>query len=357
MNLKPNMIDQIRSVSLQSENEGGLARDALNLILERNWFKLFVPKALGGEMAALPDALKIFEYASWVDGSFGWLTTIGAGGGYFAAFMQPDTAKSVFSPPQAVIAGSGAPTGTAVRTEGGYIVNGKWSFCSGSEHATTFTANCIIESNNSDNPEIRAFAFSPGQVEIVHDWRAFGLKATDSHSMIVNNQFVADERTFSLTEQLAFLDEPLFSYPFLPFAQATFCAIGIGISRHFLDEAKSLAERRQQAWQSTRAGRYEFIMGLIRQADNQLSSASRTFYETIDQSWNSHMDQQPFTPEEITEISKVCQQTSRTALACVQNLFPYMGISAIMEDEPINQIWRDLQTACQHSLLVPFEGE
>jgi len=357
MILDQHLIDQIRNVSLHTEKEGGLARNALNLIIEHNWFKLFVPKAFGGEMATLPDALKIFEYASWVDGSFGWLTTIGAGGGYFAAFMQPDTAKSVFSPPQAVIAGSGAPTGTAVRTEGGYIVNGKWSFCSGSEHATTFTANCIIGSSDSAHPEIRAFAFTPDQVEIVRDWRAFGLKATDSHSIIVNNQFVADERTFSLAEQLAFLDEPLFSYPFLPFAQATFCAISIGIAKHFLDEAKSLAERRHQAWDATRAGRYELITGLIRQEEDQLSSASYTFYKTIDHSWNSHMQQQPFSPDEIAEISKVCQQTSRIALACAQNLFPYMGISAIMEHEPINQIWRDLQTACQHSLLVPFEGE
>ena len=357
MNLNPLTIDQIREVSLQMENEGGLAPEALQIIIERGWFKLFVPKALGGEMAALPDALKVFEYASWVDGSFGWLTTIGAGGGYFAAFMQPDTAKNVFSPPQAVIAGSGAPTGTAMRTDGGYIVNGKWSFCSGSEHATTFTANCIIENNDSAHPEIRAFAFSPDQVEIVRDWRAFGLKATDSHSIIVKNQFVADEKTFSLADQLALFDEPLFSYPFLPFAQATFCAISIGIAKHFLDEAKSLAEQRLQAWQAARAGRYEFIMNLIGQAEDQLSSASHTFYEIIDHSWNSHMQQQPFTPDEIAEISKVCQQTSRKALACAQNLFPYMGISAIMEHEPINQIWRDLQTACQHSLLVPFEGE
>ncbi|MCU6708822.1 acyl-CoA dehydrogenase [Paenibacillus sp. J5C_2022] len=360
MALEQRTIDHIRSLSLQSEHEGKLSSEALQCIMERGWFKLFVPKAFGGAMSPLPDALRLYQYASWVDGSFGWLTTIGAGGGYFAAFMQQETAEQVFASQEAVIAGSGAPTGTAVHTEGGYIVNGKWSFCSGSEYATTFTANCIIDNgDNSDsaNPDIRAFAFFPHQVEIVRDWRAFGLKTTGSHTIVVRNQFVPETRTFSFLEQQAYHDEPLFSYPFLPFAQATFCAIGIGIASHLLDEARSLAHKKQEAWQESKAGRYEYVMRLIGQAEDRLNSEAAAFYDTIERSWSDHVQGQPFTDEEIAEVGQCCKRTARAALACGERLIPKMGISAVMENEPLNQTWRDLQVACQHSVLVSFEEE
>lgn len=191
-------------------------------------------------------------------------------------------------------------------------------------------------------------------MEIVQDWQAFGLKATNSHSIVVHNQFVPDERTFSLQEQLSFLEEPLYSYPFLPFAQATFAAISIGIARHLLDEVKLLVHRQQDAWDSAHPGRSDFIRNRIGHAEDQLNTRAELFYQIIARSWKDHLERKSFTPDELAEISSICQETSRTALACGQQLFPYLGISVIMEHEPINQIWRDLQTVCQHSLLVPF---
>ncbi|MFD0959121.1 acyl-CoA dehydrogenase [Paenibacillus chungangensis] len=361
MVLEQRTIDHIRSLSLHSEHEGKLSSEALQCIMERGWFKVFVPKEFGGAMLSLPEALRLYQYASWVDGSFGWLTTIGAGGGYFAAFMQSETAEQVFASPEAVIAGSGAPTGTAVRTDGGYIVNGKWSFCSGADHATTFTANCIIDhGDNSEpatNPAIRAFAFFPHQVEIDRDWRAFGLKATGSHSIVVRNAFVPEARTFSFLEQLAYHDEALFNYPFLPFAQATFCAVAIGIASHLLDEARSLAERKQETWQASKAGRYEYVMRLIGQAEDRLNSETAAFYDTMERSWSDHVQGQPITDEELAEVGQCCKRTARAALACGEMLIPKMGIAAVMENEPLNQTWRDLQVACQHSVLVSFEEE
>lgn len=359
--LEQHIVEQIREHSLRSEQGRSFSREALQSIIEQGWFKLFVPKEFGGRMADLPSALKIFEYASWVDGNFGWIVTIGAGGGYFAAYLEPETAEALFSSPEAVIAGSGAPSGKARRVEGGYIVNGQWSYCSGSGHATLFTGNAIVEDSDanevshSEHPHIRAFAFMPDQVEIVEDWSGFGLKMTESHSIVVRDQFVPEERTFSLFEQRAFLNERLFDYPFLQFAQASFAVVGMGISRHLLDEAKSLAARQQSAWDAGKAGRTAYVMSLIERSEAKLNAEAREFYEAVERSWQAHVQGERLADDELDRISRQCKQASRTALSCGQAIFPYLGMSAIMESERINQIWRDLQTACQHSLIVPFE--
>src|SRR5690606_40607732 len=57
----------------------------------------------------------------------------------------PDlSARAVFGPSAAVIAGSGAPDGRAERVPGGYRVQGRWRYASGAPYATTVTANCIV---------------------------------------------------------------------------------------------------------------------------------------------------------------------------------------------------------------------
>ena len=356
MLLDQQTVERIRELSAHMDKERSFSPGALNIIIEHGWFKLFVPKELGGSMTSLPDALKIFEYASWVDGNFGWLVTIGAGGGYFASYLNPQTAKEIFAPSDALIAGSGAPNGTAMRTNGGYFVNGKWKFCSGANFATAFTVNCVLQGSDPERPEIRAFALSPNQVKIIRDWTAFGLKATESHSIEVENQFVPDERTFSLFERLAFVEEPLYDYPFILFAQASFAAVSMGICRHLLDEAKTLADRQKNAWNLGKTGRYEFVLDHIMEAESELHASINLFYQTIDRSWEQHLQRKAFEQEDIQNIGMICKQTARTALKYGQNIFPYLGINAVFEHEPVNRIWRDLQTVCQHTLLVPFAG-
>jgi alkylation response protein AidB-like acyl-CoA dehydrogenase len=354
--LEQRTVGKIRELAAHMDKERSFSPEALNIIIEHGWFKLFVPEELGGSLSSLPDALKIFEYASWVDGSFGWLVTIGSGGGYFASYLKPQAAKEIFSPPNAVIAGSGAPNGTAARTNGGYYLNGRWKFCSGSSFATTFTVNCVLEGSDPAQPEIRSFALWPSQVNIIRDWNAFGLKATESHSIEVRNQFVPDERSFSLAERLAFCEAPLFDYPFILFAQTSFAAVSIGICRHLLDEAKTLADRQKNAWNLGKPGRHEFVLNKIMEAEAQMHAAIRQFYQTIDRSWEHHVQRKPFGQEDIKNIGMICQQTAGTALKCGQAIFPYLGINAVFEHEPVNRIWRDLQTVCQHTLLVPFEA-
>ncbi|MFX3636222.1 MAG: acyl-CoA dehydrogenase [Candidatus Pristimantibacillus sp.] len=352
------LVSQIREQALHLEPERAASSLALQQILEHRWFKLFVPESLGGHLSSLPAALRIFEYASWVDGSFGWAVTIGAGGGFFVPFMQPHVAQQLFSEPNALVAGSGAPTGTAVETDGGYIVNGSWKYCSGSYHATLFTASCVlqgesIESSDTEQPLIRAFAFTADQVEIIPDWQAFGLKGTDSHSIKIHNQFVPKERMFNLLEQLAYKDEPLYRYPFLPFAQASFAAVTLGISRHFLEQAASMTADKKNDIPSSR---YDAVMNRITQAAERLNASASTFYQIIDESWEV-IEQVELPADMESRVSTTCQQAARIALKCANEIFPYLGMAAVMEDSPINKIWRDLQTACHHSLLVNFEDE
>src|SRR5687768_10676146 len=112
------IISQLRKAALEQEKTATISAATLEFIYQHKLFKLFVPEAFGGRMAGLPEAVRIFEQASFIDGSLGWAVTIGAGGGFFSAYLPPEAAAKLFTPENAVVAGSGHPTGSAIKTEG-----------------------------------------------------------------------------------------------------------------------------------------------------------------------------------------------------------------------------------------------
>lgn len=339
----------VRDQSLKMERAGNATREVLELIYDKRLFHLFVPHELEGRMTSLPEAVQIFQECSRVDGSFGWIVTIGAGGGFFVPFMAPEISRNVYAERAAVIAGSGTPTGTARRVDGGFLLNGSWKYCSGSTHATVFTANAVIEPTENgssgvsdDNQEIRSFILLPEQVHIDRDWNAFGLKATSSHRVSVTDAFVPNDMTFLITEEKAYAHELIYKYPFLPFAQASFAAVTLGIAQHFLEAADELLEQKPGHPQ---------VVSLCRQQKQALLQSESAFHEIVRQSWNELLKNGYLTPDQEARVSEQCITTAQASLRCGQELFPLLGLSAAMENSTVNRTWRDLQTACQHVLL------
>jgi indole-3-acetate monooxygenase len=99
-------------------------------------FRMLVPRSHGGPELHLPAALQIIVALSKIDGSVGWTVAIGSGGDLFAPLLPRDTYEEIDrSGPDAVIAGSAQPAGTAEAAAGGWRVNGRWPFASGCQHA------------------------------------------------------------------------------------------------------------------------------------------------------------------------------------------------------------------------------
>ncbi|RED64620.1 acyl-CoA dehydrogenase [Cohnella lupini] len=348
------IVEEIRQSAVNRANEGMLSPAALDFMYEEKLFKLFVPKELNGRMLPLPEALRVFERASWADGSFGWLVTIGSGGGFFSATLPPEQSKLLFGHDKAVVAGSGHANGIARPVQGGYVVDGQWKYCSGSTYASLFTANCKIEDGSGKNAVIRSFAFLPEQVEIIRDWNAFGLKATESHSIRVTEAFVPVERTFDIMSDPHY-DDPIFRYPFLPFAQTSFAAVCLGICRHFLEEARAFATAKLADGTNVRPQHPQRMEKLIRtlgEKETGLQAVADELYETVERTWTEFIKQGSMEDRMEIEIDEICRRLSIDALAYAHAIFPLLGMPVLMEDHALNRIWRDLHTVTQHSVLV-----
>lgn len=349
--LSTKAIGVLRGCAAEAERSGRLQPKQLDLIYEEGWFKMLVPRRFGGLALPLPEVVRLEEAISRADGSAGWTVTLCAGAGWFAGFFPTSPLSEVFSDARLCIAGSGAPSGKAQLIPGGYRVSGRWSYASGAQWATAFTANCTVWSEDRQimtdggAPLVLPFLFLPGEVHVVEDWKAMGMVATGSHGFEVHGLELPAERAFVIDASAAVDEDRLYRYPFLPLAESTLAANTCGMMLHFLDSCSMVFEERIARRQLSVSMSKEMTEALdaAREAIGELRAV---FYAALDDSWATG------TPASFERVSRSSHALASTVRHWSDRLFPFAGLGAARVDSDINRVWRDLHTAGQHPLLV-----
>lgn len=338
----------LRNESRLAAVAGSLTPVQLDLIYRHKWFHLFVPKTHGGLELSLPEALQVEETLAAIDGSLGWTVTLCAGAAWFAGFLDQALAGAIFSDPKVCVGGSGASTGAAVKTSSGFRISGQWRFATGAPHLTHFTANCQLQDERGNvvldpdgSPAIKAFIFKREEVEIIPDWRGMGLTATASHSFRLKDVAVPPERAFAIDSTKAQLPQPIFRYPFLPFAAATLAVNYCGMATYFLELAADIFQPK----------RSEQLTRLHQEAVTEIALARQALYDTVETSWQIVSGGEVLSDQAEAAVNQAGGLLADLCIRKVDLLFPYCGMSGADLATDINRVWRDLHTASQHGLL------
>jgi alkylation response protein AidB-like acyl-CoA dehydrogenase len=91
--------------------------------------------------------------------------------------------------------------GTAKKVEGGYRINCKKSFCSGSPIANVAVMSCAYDDGKSEHVLHFSVPLNSDGVEIIHDWNAMGMRATGSNSISFKDVFVSEEKITLIRER------------------------------------------------------------------------------------------------------------------------------------------------------------
>src|ERR1700689_3791923 len=85
--------------------------------------------------------------------------------------------------------------GSAVRTDGGYRVQGTWDYSSGCDVGTHFMGMALVTSPESPVPLGVAWVlFDRDQFSIIDNWNVMGMQGTGSRRVVVEEQFVPEHR-------------------------------------------------------------------------------------------------------------------------------------------------------------------
>ncbi len=359
--LQPEWIEIIRSCAAEAERTGILQPKQLELIYQQQWFKMLVPKAYSGKEKLLPEIVRLEESLAWADGSFGWVVTLCSGAGWFSGFMPVKTASEVFAGKEVCLAGSGASNGTATKTADGFIINGLWKYASGAQHATHFTANCVVKEaqetvlNEDGNLLMLSFVLDAKDIKLITAWKYMGMMGTGSDAFEVKDVFVSTENSFKIDPDFCVIDQPLYRYPFLQLAEATLAANLSGMAIRFMDLAKVVFQ--EKIGQDKLSVQQKAVLRTtFKTLQTEFNQTRQTFYQTVDQSWMLLLStKKSMLKEALLEVSKTSRKLAAISRKSVNELYPFCGLQAASPDAEINRVWRDFHTASQHSLLTFLE--
>ena len=344
----------------KSEEKGSLIPDWLDKIYSENWFKLFVPKALGGLELPFPEALRVEEQLAKWDGSLGWTVTLCAGAGWFVGFLDEVLSQEVFSDPKVCLAGSGFVGGKAEILGDSYLISGHWTYASGAVHATHLTANCEIWEdgklvrNESGEPLIKAFILKREEVQILDAWHYMGMVATGSHAFRTDKLRVPLHRSFEILPAKAKLPDPIYQFPFLPFAEATLAVNILGISLHLQELIKESFWKRQER-KAFSPDQIAFFEKLVRKSDKKMAGVRATFYSKVEKAWRELEEKRELSFKTQYSLSKISRKMTGRCRKWNAELYPFAGLEAAKTETELNRVWRDFNTVSQHSLLTfPF---
>ncbi|MFC0529850.1 acyl-CoA dehydrogenase family protein [Phytohabitans kaempferiae] len=355
------VVDLIRKHALWQEEHRVLHDEVLRAIHDAGLLKLRVPARYGGYEVDARTVCEVMAELARGDGSVGWTIATLTLCAWQIGMLPDEVQDEVFADPDVRVCGTVSPTGIAVPTDGGVILNGEWRFNTGVRQCQWDVHSALLATD--DGGYVPASVAVPVRdMTIVDDWYTAGLRATGSVSVVAKDLFVPEAQVMPLLPLLIQgqhrsernADSIVWKYPFVSFSAAVASAPALGMARaareaflerlpnrkitytHYERQIEAPLTHLQVAEAAVKADEAEFH--LFRAADRLDTKVAAGETWTMEERAVARMDS-----------GAACQR----AKEAVDVLNTASGGSSLYSDVPIQRIARDIQALNLNGIMHP----
>ncbi len=332
------------------EAERRIARPLVDAFVEAGFYRMVVPRALGGEEVSPSVLVGVLERLAESDGSAAWCVMVGATTGLVAALLPEDDARAVFHP-RAVPSGVFAPIGVGVMEGDSLRVRGRWPFASGSEHATVRLAGVVVE-RAGEPPLVRHVLLEPSAMRIVETWTTAGLRGTGSHDMVAEDVLVPPSRTLSLFDARPRYGGALYAFPFFGLLSLGIGAVSLGIARAALDAFRDLAQKKSPAGAKRPLAQRETTQLRFAEASASVLSARAFVHEAVRAAEAEAARAGEVSLEARATLRLAAANAVRASASAVDVVYGAAGGSSIYAHSPLQRLFQDVHVATQHAMIA-----
>ena len=334
-----------------------IPRPLVEALYDTGVFKAMLPREVGGLEADPVEWLQLIEELARLNASVGWMAFIQSGVGL--TFLDPERFERFRERGggRLILAMSlGRLGGKAVKVDGGYRVSGRWPFASGSPYATWLggmSAVCGEDGSplvDAGGQPQRLLAIWPAdQARLIDTWDGLGLRGTGSGDFEVTDLFVPQEQVNPGFYGPPAYDRALFRLKEMPEVGHGAHALGIASAAlgSFTDAVNSKpipGSARHTAMGHQQAHQIAFARAdvLVRAARTLLHATVRAAYEDAQARTELSMELRV----RLREANIFAVRTAREAVGLI---FDMAGSSAVYRGRAIEQAFRDINTAANHT--------
>jgi alkylation response protein AidB-like acyl-CoA dehydrogenase len=337
------MVEGLRD---QFDHDRQLPPRLVDQLQAANLFRMWLPRAIGGEELPPLEFLAVIEELSRQDGSLGWCTVIPAGYARLAGALHEDVARTIFGTGMGVLVGTLNPTGKAVAAPGGYRVTGRWSYGSFIGYGDWVLGNCIT----GDGPEFRLCLFPRADVEVFDVWHVGGLRATGSNDFQVTELFVPEQHTIPLVDfqPLPRRPGPLYAVPMTSTFVSCIATVALGIARAAIEALIEIGAEKKTAGSSTVLRDKPMAQADLARAEALLGAGRAYLFGELGTMWEDAVAGRPISLRARAAVRLAACHATQSAIQVVDLMYQTAGGAALFQSGRLDRCFRDVHAAGQH---------
>jgi alkylation response protein AidB-like acyl-CoA dehydrogenase len=350
----------LRANAQESERSRRLTDDTVVALADSGLLRMRVPVRHGGYESDMRTVAEVVAELARGDGSTGWTAAVWLISSFVVGLFPDAVRDEVFDDPDVRISGILSPTATALPADGGFRVDGKWSFNTGALQSS-WNVNAAVRPAPDGGFEPVMVLLPMRDLRVVDDWHTVGMRGSGSVTTVAEDVFVPTERVLPMGPVIVGAHPsqqdpaaPMWRAPFMPIACTTVGAVAYGLAvaakEAFLDR---LPGRKITYTDYSEQSAAPLTHLQVARATMQVDEAAFHIFRTADLINAKAAAGEPWTLEERARarlhLGAVCLRAKETGDA----LAAASGGSSLHTDVPIQRIERDIKALNLHAIMHP----
>ncbi|MEU0879557.1 hydrolase [Lentzea sp. NPDC005914] len=312
-----------------------LAPEVVDALREAGFARHFVAAERGGTQGTFAELTQAVLTVGQGCSAAAWCASLSAYSSRFAALLPEQGHDEIWAngPDTFVVTGQ-PPMGKGTQTDGGHRLSGRWTYVSGVDFAEWALLCGMV------GEEGRFFAVPRKDFTVLETWDSVGMKATSSHSVVVDDVFVSAHLSLNRADLLTGTSwSPVESHnvPFQAVGGLTFAAPAVGAAMGALEACVSVLSGKKQTVTSA--------VDLVR-ASGQVESAKLLIEQNA-----RVLDDREFTPAAMARNERNVAYAAEVLVDAVGGLVRAAGTSGLAEGGALQRFWRDVVSSSSHVAL------
>ena len=329
---------------------------------ETGFFRMLQPKRFDGLEG---DPIDFFTAVSLIGsacGSTGWISSVLGVHPWQVALFHDDAQQAVWGDDTSTrLSSSYAPTGKATLADGGFTLEGRWSFSSGSAHATWVLLGGLVFNEEGQVVDFRTFMVPREKYEIVDVWNVVGLAGTGSNDIVVEETFIPEEFTLSMGDTGRCFGPgqeqnpgDLYKLPFHSLFTTTISSPIIGMAKGAYTEHVEMQQTRvRAAYAGEKASSDPFAAVRIARASSEIDAAWALTMANIREEQDLVAKGEKIPLSLRLRVRRDQVLGTQRAIDAIDDLFEASGGRALANGTYLQRAWRDAHAGRVHAANDP----
>ncbi|MEU8137725.1 acyl-CoA dehydrogenase family protein [Streptodolium elevatio] len=322
--------------------------EVVEALVEAGFAAHFAPTRWAGRAGSFGELTAAVAVVGEGCASAAWTASLWAYTARFAAYLPAEGQAEIWEKgPDTCVVSALAPTGDVRAVPGGWQLSGRWPYTSGVD----FSDWALVRGPGVPGGDPgRFFALPRDAYDIQDTWHNVGMRATGSNTLVVEDVFVPEQRSFLVADMVGGQgsDSPArcHNVPLLAVNGLTFAAPVLGSARGALvSSARWLADK--QDVHGRPVGRSPAVQTAVARAAGEIDIAEMLLGRIA----AGADDDAVVTGAQVARNGRDAALAVELMTSAVDRLFRSGGTRAQSDSHPLQRAWRDVHAAGSHVAL------